>query len=355
METDITQTTTTEGGITSYEVGTAETDGVQDQKESTYMNQNWTKQLGGFKGVPQYNRAVSALAFWSVGGGYTSNQKGILDNISGRGDSDFISIMKNMLKTKNFGEDAYAHAVRNEAGALINLKPLNTGSMRIVYGPDGVVIRYEQVSRVKGNKPKKFKPTEILHLSHDPIADELHGTSTYDLVEWVVTAKQEAMEDWKRISHRSTIRVLYVDEDKPTRLANLKRDYKDGIKKGELLILPCKKGEAAFEDLQLPPVEAFLAWMRYLDNFFYQVVGIPKVIADATDFTEAGGKMGFLTFEPVYVNEQKQLEADLWNQLAIKVKFNRPPSLSGELKQDEAKDGPLQASQTNDVVAGRGE
>ena len=53
-------------------------------------------------------------------------------------------------------------------------------------------------------------------------------------------------------------------------------------------------------------------------------------------YTEAGGKVGFLTFEPVYTWEQTQLEADLLSQLGWEIKFNRPPSLKDDFQAAEA-------------------
>ena len=47
--------------------------------------------------------------------------------------------------------------------------------------------------------------------------------------------------------------------------------------------------------------------------------------------------MGYMSFEPVYTEEQTLLEQDLWNQLAIRVKFNRPPSLQGIVSEEESK------------------
>ena len=59
--------------------------------------------------------------------------------------------------------------------------------------------------------------------------------------------------------------------------------------------------------------------------------------------------MGYLTFEPTYTEEQTLLESDLWNQLAIKLKFNRPPSLSGMMRQDEIKNSGMLGMQQNET------
>jgi len=258
-------------------------------------------------------------------------------------------VMKKVTKIGGFAE-----IIRNESGTLVNLKPLNPANMIIYYNPQGIITGYGH-KQSKG-KIKKYEPDKILHLVNDRIGDEVHGTSVVESVKWIIDAKEEAMRDWRRISHRSTVRILYVEEDNKDRIANLKRDYPEAIKNGDLLILPVLPKDAKFEDLQLPPIQQFLEWIRYLENLFYQAVRVPKIIATSEGFTEAGGKMGYLTFEPIYTYEQTQLEADIWNQLGIRIKFNRPPSLSNAMQETEQKNVSQQeAVQPNDLNAGVGE
>jgi hypothetical protein len=142
------------------------------------------------------------------------------------------------------------------------------------------------------------------------------------------------MSDWRIMLHRNLIgvRIIEVDEDDSTKLSTLKTQWKDAINKGEVLILP--KGTASFPPTNTQNPEN---WIRYLDNVFYQNVGVPKVILGGSqDYTEASSKVGYLTFEQVYMSEQTLLEDDLWNQLAIKVKFNRPVSLKDPMVESEA-------------------
>ena len=62
--------------------------------------------------------------------------------------------------------------------------------------------------------------------------------------------------------------------------------------------------------------------------------------------------MGHVIFQPIYTKEQVDLERDLWNQQAIDIKFNRPPSLGGmQPELDEAKNTGQIAIQPNDVEA----
>ena len=279
--------------------------------------------------------------------------KVVLDHITGWGEDSFQAVLWNLEVQKKVFGDAYAEIIRSKKSKnILNIKPLYTGDMRVFEDDKGIITHYEQ--RVKKGKPKRLETSQVLHLTNDRVANEIHGISIIDAVKWVIDARNEAMEDWKRLSHRSTIRVLYVDEDDKTRLNNLKSDYAEAIDKGEVLIIPGKPGDASFQELNLPPVEAFLAWIRYLEGFFYQAVGIPRVIATSENYTEAASKVGYLTFEPIYTREQTEMEADLWNQLGIKIKFNRPASLSSTMQSSEQKNTGQTGFQPNDITAGVG-
>jgi len=339
--------------VDDFSVATQNTDGVLDQKETTFVNDRWSQQLGYFRTIPELNRAITALAIWTAGKGFNTDSatEVLLDNITGWGEESFHQIMLNMIKTKKIGGDAFAEIIRNDSGTLVNLKILDPATMRIVVNRQGIIIRYEQISKVK--KPeKKFKPQDIFHITNDRIADEIHGTSIVDVVETTILARNEAMADWRKVLHRNVVpvRIIEADTDDTTKIANLKTQYEEAINKGEVLIVP--KGNVEIKDSN-PVLQDSLSTIRYYENFFYSAVGIPKVIASSEDFTESSSKIAFLTFEPIYTNEQTLLESDLWNQLAIRVTFNRPPSLSNNLKQDEAKDpSPFQP---NDTEAGVGQ
>ena len=349
-DNDLNKTTTSalNTGVSLYSVSSQTLDSPAQQKETYYDFPDASQHLGYYKTIPELKKAIDALAVWTVGKGVEtdSRTKVILDHLKGFGADTFQSIMSNLLiQCKVFG-DSFAEIVEMN-GILVNIKPLYTGDMRLVVNDVGVITRYEY--RVSNNETIKFQPEEILHLCNDRIGNEIHGISIIDACKWVIDARNEAMADWRRISHRSTIRVLYVDVNDSTKLSNLKEQYKDGIKNGEILLLPVKKGDAEFEDLTLPPVQSFLDWIRYLENVFYQVVGVPRVIATSEDYTEAASKVGYMTFEPIYTREQTLLEQNLWNQLSIKVKFNRPPSLTGLMQESEAKNTGQTGFQPNEA------
>ena len=324
------------------------------QKETYWNNPNWSEYLGYFKNIPEFKEAIKALARWTIGKGFVTdkNTEVLLENITGWGEDSFQSILQNMIIVKKVNGDAFAEIIKDNKGELKNLKPLNPSNVKIIVDKKGVIERYD-VKQGDGNF-KKFQPIQIFHLCNDRIANEIHGTSAVEAVKWVIDARNEAMADWRRISHRSTIRILYVDADNTSRLNTLRTQYAEAIKYGEVLILPAKKGEAELADFSTPPIQPFIEWIRYLEGFFYQALGVPKAIANTADFTEAASKVGYMTFEPVYTEEQTLLEQDIWNQLNIKIKFNRPPSLHGVLAEDEKKNVGQIGIQPNEVQATAG-
>ena len=355
--TDITQTSTGDlSGISNFSVNSTVLDSPNANDKNWYQDDKVAEYLTYYK-TTQLKAPIDTLAIWTIGKGYNTDNRteAILENITGWGEDSFTSVLFNLMVMKKVTKiGGFAEIVRNEeTGTLLNLIPRNPANMIIYYNKQGIITEYGH--KQSDGKIKKFTPDKILHLVNDRIGDEVHGTSVVESVKWIIDAKEEAMRDWRRISHRSTVRILYVEEDNKARLNTLKTEYKDAIKNGDLLILPIKRGDGEFEDLQLPPIQQFLEWIRYLENLFYQAVRVPKIIATSEGFTEAGGKMGYMTFEPIYTYEQTQLEADLWNQLAIRVKFNRPPSLSNAMNTTEEKNAGQTGLQPNDVEGGIGE
>ena len=328
---------------------------VQEKTYST-NNQYWAERLGYYKKIPELKQAVDSLALWVAGKGWTCelvDDKITLEGISGWGEDTFDSLMQQAIFIKKIQGEAYFEIVRPE-GELINLKPISPGRMRNVVDPKGILIEYEEVDPKEPNKAvRTYKPNEIFHIVNGRVANEIQGTSVIESCQWIIDARNEAMSDLRRIMHRSTIRVLYVDMDDTTKIGTIRNQYKEAIKNGEVLILPGKPSENAFQDLQVPPTQAYLEWIRYLENVFYQAVGIPKIILGGSqEFTEASSKVGYLTFEQVYAAEQRLLEQDIWNQLGIRVTFERPVSLKEDIVNDEAANTGQVGFQPNEAEVG---
>lgn len=350
-------TTTLNSSLPNYKVSSKTLIEAQSQPK-TYSNncQLWSTRLGYYKQIPELKQAVDSLALWVAGKGWTcdlTDDQITLEGITGWGEDTFDSLMKQAIFIKKIQGEAYFEIIRNE-GELINLKPINPGRMRNIVNPKGLLIGYEELDAKDTTKPiREYAVNEIFHVVNGRVANEIQGTSVIESCQWIIDARNEAMSDLRRIMHRSTIRVLYVDMDDTTKIGVVRQQYQEAIKNGEVLILPGKPSENAFQDLQIPPTQAYLEWIRYLENFFYQAVGIPKIILGGSqEFTEASSKVGYLTFEQVYAAEQRELEQDIWNQLGIRIKFERPVSLKEDVVTSEAANTGQVGFQPNEAEVG---
>lgn len=358
MELDIRQTTTTglKTGVPDFKVAQKVLDEAISQGETFWYNENWPTYLGYLKTIPEYARAVRSLSAWASGKGYTTDPatKLQLERIRGWGEDTFDSIIQDMIVVKKTNGDAYAEVIRNDSGTFINLKKLNPSGVRHVVNGKGLLIGYD-VKQADGTW-ERLKVDEIFHVCNDRIANEIHGTSVLESCKWIIGWKNEMMSDLRRVQHRSTIRVLYVDEDDPTKLSTYKTQYAEAIKNGEVLIIPGKPNEGQFQDLTVPAIEGYMRALEYVDNFFYEVLGVPRIIVGGTQgATEANTKVGYLAFEVPSSVEARQMEQDLWNQLAIRVTFEKPASLKEPLQTSEAANTGQVGFQPTEIMPGRNE
>lgn len=333
--------------VTDVTVATKQTNetGITIQNdEIIYQNTKWTQQYGYYLQIPELKTAIDTRCIWTVGKKYNTDTKTqvILDHITGWGQDTFQTILQNGVAVKRVGGDFFAEIMRDEdSGTLINLKPLDPSTMRIVCDLKGTLLRYEQVSKYTG-KITKFKPEEIFHLMNKRIADSIHGVSDIDAVENIILASNENFTDVKKLFHRfvKPICKFSIDTDDTTKINTLIAKYDQIVEKGENLFIPKDTME---HELITVPSSATLSpfqWIDHLKNYFYQVVGIPQIIlGSASEFSESSAKIAYLSFLQSLEEEQLYIENQVWNQLYLKIELDLPATLRNEMISDEEKDG----------------
>jgi len=341
--------------MTAYSVDSQDTDGIQDQPETTWQMTEWSINLGYYKEIPELQTAIDAKANWTLGAGYTSDEVTmmLLNNIRGNGKESFNTILMNMIRTYTIGGDAFAEVVRDEDGVLVNLKPLDPSTIVIVINRQGRIKRYEQVSKTKIPN-KRFKPEQIFHLSRKRIADEIHGISVVPSVKWIINARNEAMSDWKRVLHRNVepMWIFHLDTDDTTQINAFKAKMDAAHAAGENMYIP--KGTVVPEIVATAQNQSLnpLTWINQLNDYFFQAVNVPQIIiGNAKEFTDASGKIVYLSYEQSVKGEQLYVEEQVLGQLNVEIELTFPASLQNELISDDVKGGPLEAAQPNDTTA----
>lgn len=342
-------------------VDTLSTDGVGDQEETTWINSDWTKWWGYFNAIPDLQSALLMKSVWNVGKGYTANTSitAQLGNINGWGKDTFKNILFNMDVVKNIGGDAFAEIIRNERNVIVNLKCLDPGSIQIVVGRNGIIKRYEQLSKVKGNQPKKFRPDQIFHLSNNRLADQIHGISKIEALEQTILADNESFVDIKKLMHHQVKPFILwkIKEDNPTKLAAFIAKIDAARNLGEDMFIPDDDDTVSYERIEINLSQIILAWRDDIRNKFYRSIGLPQIVPGASGgSTESESKVIFLAYEHLVAHEQLDIEEQVFQQLQFEIKLGAPPSVQPGLATDEVKDAgaAVTATQPSDTTAAVG-
>ncbi len=340
---------------TDFSVDAVSTDGAGDQKETTWVNPNWASQLGYYKAIPELQAAIDARARWSIGKGFKADPitELLLLTIKGFGKDTFNSILENAIRTYQIGGDAFLEIIRDKDNVLVNIKPLDPQTIQIVANRKGIITRYEQIGKIKGLN-KTFFTEQILHLSRNRVADEIHGISLVDAVANIILMRNEAMEDMKVLMHRYVKPriVFHLDTDNDTEISRFKVKADKASDQGENLFLP--KGAVEHELLSVPANSTLnpLPWIDRLNQYFFQATGVPQIIVGGSqEMTEATAKIAYLAFEQTIEEEQLYIEEQVLSQLNLEIELEFPTSLKNEMLSDESKSESMQAATPEDTTA----
>ena len=345
--------------LDDYTVVKETTDATAGDKEYRWQMEDWHENLGYYKKIPELKTAVDAKANWTMGAGFEADEETeiLLMTIRGNGKDSFNSILSNDIRTYTLGGDSFSEIIRANAGLLVNLKPLDPSTMVVISNGKGIIIRYEQVNKI-AKTIRKFRPDQIFHLSRGRIADEIHGISIIQSVKWIIDARNEAMSDWRKVLHRNLrpFIIWHLDTDDKTEIAAFKLKTDKASVDNENIYIP--KGTVVPEIVTPLPNNATnpLAWINQLNDYFFQTVNVPQIIVgNAKEFTDASGKIVYLSYEQSVKGEQRYIEEQMLSQINIDLELTFPASLQQEALSDtpamELEEEPIEgAAQPNDVA-----
>lgn len=349
-----------ENRVENWEITPKNTDGITQQDETEWINSKWSTYWGAFNEIADLKAALTMKTIWNVGKGYTADPetKVILDHISGWGKDSFDDILFNLDLISRIGGDAFAEIIRDEdSGILINLKPLDPGSIKIIVDRKGIIKRYEQIDKTANKKViERFEPEEILHISNLRIADQIHGISEIEALESRIKANEENFEDLKKIMHRQARPMIMfkLGTDDDAKISAFVEKMDRATNKGENVYIPDDDNAVSYEVVQVNVSNLVLQWRDELRNSFFRAIGLPQIVPGASgQSTESESKVIYLAFEQLVEQSQRKLEQQIWNQLQLRINLYPPATLSAELQNDNSKDGAM-LPQPSDTIAGRG-
>ena len=351
-DTSLYQRSTTHSDF--YAVDYTDTDAYGGGEEYSFTP-NWRKWHGYYRNISSFGATIDKLAGWAVGRGFKAGiiTKFRLLKLKGIGKDDFNSILENQTRVCLFNGDSFAEIIKDKAKRLINLKPLNPGTMSTIQGSDGMIKKYKQHARNKNLKTITYQPEKILHLMWNRVADECHGIPFAERVEQVLKAKQEAFLQTKVLMRRHVqpVQIFHLGTDDDLEVARLKAKVDKAYRDTENIYTMTGTIDKV-EQVSTPQYSTIdpLPWLKYLQRDYTTSTGVPEVIMGwGEETTEASSKVIYAAFEQTIRRIQRFLEDQLKLQLGIKIELEFPISLEQDLQRDQKKDGPLKMSKPSDL------
>jgi hypothetical protein len=312
---------------TDFYSGTiTDTDGVTIT--GSYWTTEWAKWHGFYDDVAIFSAIIDALACWAVGKGFKGKDAEKLKKITGWKKDDSNSIIDNLLRVCLIGGDSHGEIVKDKAGRLTNLKPLNPGTMKQFVNTSGILQKYEQQ-----NNPTPFAVKDIFHLSWNRLADEIHGKPEAHRVEEDIKKIKQLQEDLAIRFHRviRPLRLFKANTDDAATLTATEVKLKAGYKNCEIIVIPDKTLEEAPSN-PIPSAQDALIYLDYLTRNLVSSCGVPEVILGwSQKSTEASSKIVYLAFQQRIEKIQRFLEEQIRLQLGLEIEFEFPASLEEQM------------------------
>jgi len=338
-----------------YSVDSRDTD--SPGLDETAWTPEWSKWHGYYRDIPELRAVINKLASWTFGRGIEADDKnqGKLDRLKGNGKDSPRLILKNLWRTALICGDSFAEKVKDKQGRITNLKPLNPGSIKVIFSPLGIIDRYEQSTGVEN--PIIWQPDEIYHLSYERIADEIHGIPFPEALVSLVESRNEGLKDLRILYHRNIkpIKFFEVETDDTTKLNAVETSINTAYKKSENVIIPTGVIKE-IKDTSSPQYGNLdsLNYLKFIVRIFVSACGMPEVVMGwGAETTEASSKIIYLSFQQEIEDMQLYNQEMIKIQLGIECNLEFPASIETSMQRDQKKDsGQLKETNVNPTKDG---
>lgn len=306
-----------------------------DGSETFVYYDKAAENYGYYFNHPQVASSINSIPIWAFGQGWTSEDplmRVILPKIDGNGKENFDAIIQNHSRVEIGHGDAFAQIIRNDQETLVNMINISPERVKTVY----VGLRIKRYEIYNGSKWVKKKVREIFHTFNKKMGDSTSGTGQIQTNKKVNDAMIEAFEDERVIKHRDkALGIVYYKTNNTGKIEYVNTQIEKAVKNGEMVGMP--EETAKIEPYPSKSSEDRQNWLQYVENLGYQTGNTPRSIVTSDGTSEVGGINGHLIFEPIYGERQLAMENALLQQVSIKIKFTRPPSLAPKTQENAEK------------------
>ena len=334
---------------------------IYSQETETNLYQcDWKKWHGLYRNIPELRSTIDVWSKWIVGKKLITDDKTkkIIDRIKGTGKDTFRNLLINIKRTSKIGGDCYAEIVRDKAGRITNLKVLDPGSIVINANKFGIITKYKQVNKKQITAQKivlnEWMPDEIFHISHDRIADEIHGIPEAEKLQKLIKIRHQAMDDYTVILHRYGKPTFFyeINSDEEADMVAVKEKIDSAVKNFENVVV-AKGVLEKIERTSVPQYSSIdpMPWFNFLRSYFTESSNVPDLIRGKSDEVSlAAGKLNYLGFKEKIIMEQLEYSEEIEAQLGLDIRFEEPAEIDIELSMtNEDKDWRTKAKEDKNI------
>ena len=302
---------------------------------------DWRKWHGIYRTIPEYKSSIDTYCLWIIGKKLITDKKTkkIISKIKGNGKDHMKKILLNLKRTSKICGDAFAEKIKNKAGRLINLKPLNPGTIMIVGNEKAMINKYIQITK-KNNEEKKvqilneWKPEQIFHVTNERIADEIHGIPSSEVLLNTIKWRKQAMESQSVVIERygKPTFIYEVGTDDTTEMANIGSKINKAQTEFKNIIVPegTLKNVLNVKVSQLQTLDP-IPWMNFLKRDFILESGTPDIVqGESRESSTSSGELNYISYKEKIIYEQQDYTEDINIQLNLNIKFPEPPKITIE-------------------------
>ena len=343
---DITQSRTTDldSATTSYgtEPWNKNLDGFVipdvETKTGEYITQ-FSKWHGLYRQIPEFQIYIDTYCRFLIGKKLNTTHKPTseaIKKIKGNGKDNLKKILLNIKRVSKICGNGFGEIIPDGQGRLINIKPLDPGTIKIKSNEKLMITGYDQVAW-KEHKPivlRSWSPDKIFHIANKRIADEITGISEAETLFNIIKWRHQVMNSYAVIIHRYLKPTYFyeVDTDDETEMANIKTKIDNAIKNFENVIVP----KGTFGETQKITIanQAMLdpmPWMNFLKRFFQTSSGVPDIVqGEARESAVSAANLNYISFKERIIQEQEEYSDEIKMQLGLEIKFDEPREIEEE-------------------------
>lgn len=351
------------------EIGIERREGFTFTQKATLTSEqtiDFDKWHGIYRSIPELQGIIDRLALWVVYGGddekpnqskITFKSKSHEDRFNqwnGNGFDTPEDILYNLFRMGKIAGVSIAEKININKKGVVNLKPLNPGTIKIMANEKGFISKFEQMQPPishdgKQAKPQTFTKDQIFYIAWNRIGDEIIGISTIEKLLKIIDYRHQAMEDLAEVFHRYVVPfwLFYADTDDEEEIERWNAKVKKIVKERDFMTIP-KETIDKHERLAVPQFSTLdpLNWIKHLERYFLMCEGVPELIAGiGRETADASSRMIYLAWRIITIANQKILEKQIKAQTGIELTLPRPINiLAPEINQERTQ---IQPKNTN--------